>query len=174
VGWWVLAQALVWAVVVEVAHVLVENGAGVLFVVDQHAVGAFGADAADEPFRVAVRLGCARRDLDDGDGFGAEHGIEGFGEFRVPVADQKVESAELITEVHQEVPGGLGSPGRGRVRGHPEEMDLSGADFHGQVGPGCGAGVATGPFPGACMVPNSTQALDQVFLQLSRLLAGTP
>jgi hypothetical protein len=81
-------------------------------------------------FRVAVRLGCARRDLDDGDGFGAEDGIEGFGEFRVPVADQEAESAELITEVHHEVPGGLGSPGCGRVRGHPEEMDPSGADFH--------------------------------------------
>jgi hypothetical protein len=29
----------VWAVVVEVAFVLVEDGAGVLFVVDQHSVG---------------------------------------------------------------------------------------------------------------------------------------
>ena len=47
---------------------------------------------------------------------------------------RKVESAELITEVHQEVPGGLGSPGRGRVRGHPEEMDPSGADFHHEQG----------------------------------------
>ena len=31
----VLVEALVWAVVVEVAHVPVEDGAGVLFVVDQ-------------------------------------------------------------------------------------------------------------------------------------------
>jgi len=54
VGRWVLAQALVWAVVVEVAHVLVENSMGVSFVVDQQSVGAFGADAADEPFCVAV------------------------------------------------------------------------------------------------------------------------
>jgi hypothetical protein len=56
-GWWVLAQALVRAVVIEMAHVLVENDAGVSFVVDQQPVGAFGADAADEPFRVAVRPG---------------------------------------------------------------------------------------------------------------------
>ncbi|MEA2959623.1 MAG: hypothetical protein QOJ58_5606, partial [Alphaproteobacteria bacterium] len=55
VGWWVLAQALVRAVVIEMAHVLVEHGAGVSFVVDQQPVGALGADAADEPFRVAVR-----------------------------------------------------------------------------------------------------------------------
>ena len=62
VGRWVLAQALVWAVVVEVAHVLVENSVGVSFVVDQHPVGALGADAADESFRVAIRPGCSGRD----------------------------------------------------------------------------------------------------------------
>jgi hypothetical protein len=43
-----LVEALVWTVVVEVAHVPVEDGAGVLFVVDQYSVGAFFADAADE------------------------------------------------------------------------------------------------------------------------------
>jgi len=46
---WVLAQALVRAVVIEMVHVVVEHGAGVSFVVDQQPVGAFGADAADEP-----------------------------------------------------------------------------------------------------------------------------
>ena len=56
-GWGVLAQALVWPVVIEVANVPVENRAGVSLVVDQHPVGALGADAADEPFRVAVRPG---------------------------------------------------------------------------------------------------------------------
>ena len=50
----VLVEALVWAVFVEVAFVLVEDGASVLFVVDQHPVGAFLADAADEPFCITV------------------------------------------------------------------------------------------------------------------------
>jgi hypothetical protein len=45
---------------VKVANVAVEDAAGVSFVVDQHPVGALGADAADEPFRVAVRLGVRR------------------------------------------------------------------------------------------------------------------
>jgi hypothetical protein len=54
VGWWVLVQALVRAVVIEVVNVAVEDAAGVSFVVDQHPVGALGADAADEPFRVAL------------------------------------------------------------------------------------------------------------------------
>jgi hypothetical protein len=57
VGWWVLVQALVRAVVIEVANVAVEDAAGVSFVVDQHPVGALGADAADQPFRVAVAWG---------------------------------------------------------------------------------------------------------------------
>ncbi len=127
VGWRVLVQALVWAVIVEVAHVPVEDGVGMSLVVDQHPVGAFGADAADEPFRVAVRLRRPRRDLDHVDAFGGEDGIEGGGEFGVPVADEEAKRAGLIIEVHQEVAGGLGGPGCGRVGGHAEEMDPAGA-----------------------------------------------
>jgi hypothetical protein len=85
----VSVQALVRAVVIEVANVAVEDAAGVSFVVDQHPVGALGADAADEPFRVAVRLGRAGRDLDHVDALGGEHGIEGISELGIPVADQK-------------------------------------------------------------------------------------
>jgi hypothetical protein len=59
VGWWVLIQALMRAVVIEVAHVPVKNNSGVSLVVDQQPVGAFRADAADEPFRIAVRPGRA-------------------------------------------------------------------------------------------------------------------
>jgi hypothetical protein len=50
VGWWVLIQGLMRAVVIEVAQVPVKNSLGVSLVVDQQSVGAFGADAADEPF----------------------------------------------------------------------------------------------------------------------------
>ena len=35
VGWRVLAQALMRAMVIEVTHLLVEDGAGVSFVIDQ-------------------------------------------------------------------------------------------------------------------------------------------
>jgi hypothetical protein len=67
VSGWMLAQALVRPVIIEMADVLIKNSVSVSCVVNQHSVGAFGADAADEPFRVAVRLGCAGRDLDHGD-----------------------------------------------------------------------------------------------------------
>jgi hypothetical protein len=42
VGRRVLIQALVRAVVIEMAHVAVKNSSGVSFVVDQQAVGALG------------------------------------------------------------------------------------------------------------------------------------
>jgi hypothetical protein len=64
VGRRVLVKPLVWPVAIEMAHVLVKDGAGVSFVVDQHPVSAFGADAADESFRAAVRPGCRGRALD--------------------------------------------------------------------------------------------------------------
>ena len=52
-----MIQALMRTVVIEMAHVAVKHSSGVSFVVGQQPVGAFGADAAGEPFRVAGRLG---------------------------------------------------------------------------------------------------------------------
>lgn len=106
----VLVEALVWAVVVEVAYVLVEDGAGVLFVIDQHSVGAFFADAADEPFCITVGPRRAGRDLDYVEPFGGKDGIEAVGELGVPVADQEAERGDLIAQVHQEIAGSLGGP----------------------------------------------------------------
>lgn len=73
--------ALVRAVIIEVAHVPVKNSLGVSMMVDQQSVGAPGADAADEPFRVAVRPGLTRRDLNHGDAFGGKGGVKDGGEF---------------------------------------------------------------------------------------------
>jgi hypothetical protein len=58
VQWWVLVEALVRVVVIEVLGELVEEGKGVSLVVDQQPVDALFADATNEPFRVAVRSGC--------------------------------------------------------------------------------------------------------------------
>jgi hypothetical protein len=85
----VLAQALARTVVIEMTHVLVEDGAGVSLVVDQQFVGAFLADAADEPLDIAVRLRRPGRDLDHVEAFGSENGIEGIGERGLPVTDRK-------------------------------------------------------------------------------------
>jgi hypothetical protein len=77
VGCRVLAQALMRAVVIDVMHVLVEDGAGVSFVVDQQLVGALHANTADESLGRAVRPRGPGRDLDDVDAFGGEEGVEG-------------------------------------------------------------------------------------------------
>jgi hypothetical protein len=127
---WVLVEALVRTVVVEVPCKFVEDGKGMSLVVDQQLVGALFADAANEPFRVAVRPGCPGRDLDHVESFGGEHGIEGGSELGVPVADQEAKGSDPLTEVHQEVASGLGGPGCGRMSSHAQDVNPAGAYFH--------------------------------------------
>jgi hypothetical protein len=81
----VLVEALVRTVVVEVPSKLAQDGHGVALVVDQEPVGALDADAAHEPFGVAVHPRRPGRDLDHLHALGGEHRIEGAGELRVPV-----------------------------------------------------------------------------------------
>jgi hypothetical protein len=69
---WVLVEALVRAVVIDMVHILVEDGESMALVVDQQPVGALFADAANEPFGVAVCPGSLGRDLDDVDAFGGK------------------------------------------------------------------------------------------------------
>lgn len=59
-----------------------------------------------------------------------------------------MESRHALAEVHQEIACLLSYSGTGGVGGDAEEVDATGGMLHGQVGPGCGAGVATGSFPG--------------------------
>jgi hypothetical protein len=53
---WVLVEALMRSVVIEMAHILVNDGAGVSPVVDQQSVGALLANAANEPARHSSSL----------------------------------------------------------------------------------------------------------------------
>jgi hypothetical protein len=100
---WVLVEALVRPVTIEVVFVLAESGAGVSFVVDQHAVGAFGSDAADEPFGVTVGPRSLRWGPDHLDALGGEHRVEGCGELRVAIMDQEAERGDPIIQVHDHV-----------------------------------------------------------------------
>jgi hypothetical protein len=65
--------------------------AGVTLAVDEYSVGALGTDAPNEPFRVAVRPRRLWGSPDHVDAFGGKHRVEGTGELRVSVADQKPE-----------------------------------------------------------------------------------
>ncbi len=132
VGRWALIEALVRAVVMEMADVPVEDSKGMLLVVDQQPVSALFADAANKPFGITVGLWGTGRDLDHIEAFGGEHGIEGGGERGVPVEDQEAKRGDPLAEVHQQVTGGLGSPGRGRVGSHAEQVYSARGHFHGQ------------------------------------------
>jgi hypothetical protein len=68
----------------------------------------------------------ARCRLDTG---GAEHSVEGLGELRVAVVQQEPEPVGVLGEAHQQVAGLLCDPGAGRVRGHPDDVDLAGGDL---------------------------------------------
>lgn len=68
--------ALMRAVIIEMPSELVQDRDCVVFVVDQHPVGALRSDTAHEPLRVTVRSWRSRRGLDRVDALGGEHGIE--------------------------------------------------------------------------------------------------
>jgi hypothetical protein len=72
----VLVEALMRSVVIEMAHILVNDCAGVSLVVTQQPVGALLADAANEPFGIAVRPRCLERNLDHIEAFGGEDGTD--------------------------------------------------------------------------------------------------
>jgi hypothetical protein len=120
VSGWMLAQVLVWPVVIETADVLSKNTVGVACVVNQHPVGAFGGDAADEPSRVVIRPGRAGRNLDDVNAFGSKDGIESSRELRVRSRMRKREkvggqqSAGLGAQ--EGPPPGVATPGGGPSR----------------------------------------------------------
>jgi hypothetical protein len=57
---------------------------------------------------------------------GSEDGVEGPAESGVAVPEDKLEGADAVGEVHQQVAGGLGGPCSTRVRAHPEQMCSAG------------------------------------------------
>src|SRR5947199_1493365 len=64
----------------------------------------------------------AEYDCDTGVG---EDSVEQGGVLAVPVTDEVLHLAPRLLEAHHEVPGGLGHPGGGRVRGRAEDMDAA-------------------------------------------------
>jgi hypothetical protein len=118
----VLVEALVRTMRVEVVGVLAEHLPRVLFVVEQQPVGALGADAAHERFRVAVRAGRLRWDFDDLYALGTEYGVEGGGELRVAVSDREPEGPDAAGQVGEQGAGLLNGPGTGRVRGDTQDV----------------------------------------------------
>lgn len=71
-----MVEALMRPVIVEMAHILVNDCAGVSLVVTQQPVGALLANAASEPFGIAVRPRRLGRNLDHIEAFEAKTASE--------------------------------------------------------------------------------------------------
>jgi hypothetical protein len=109
-----LLQRPVRAMLVVVIDVLAEDQSQVPFAGYQHPVQALAAGTGDPPFGDSVRPRRLDRCFDDPHADGGEYGVEGRGELGVPVADQELQAASLVFEVHQEAASpGTGSPAPG-------------------------------------------------------------
>ena len=96
---------------------------------DQDPIEALTADGADPPFDERVRAGCPHGRTDCSDALGAEHLIEGGGEFAVAVVDQKPDRLGPFHERLDDVACLLGRPVAGRVRGDASQTDLPDGEF---------------------------------------------
>jgi len=89
----------VWAVVVEVCHVLDQHCGEMAAVDDQDPVEQFPAGSSDRWFGDGVGLGCPYRGARNTDALAGEHGIEHAGELAVAVPDQNPDLGCAVAEV---------------------------------------------------------------------------
>jgi hypothetical protein len=94
----------------------------VAFVHDQDSVEQLAAQCSDHAFANCIRPWRSRWTGKNPDAVCGEDRIERPGEPRIPVSEQEVIGGNTITEVHQQIPSGLGGPRTGRVRRHPGQM----------------------------------------------------
>ena len=112
---------------IVIPNVLGEHHTQVPLTEDQHAVGEFGSDRAEEPFGETVRPRATRRNPDHADAHIGQDRIKRCCELAGPVADEEPELGEVIVEVHHEVADLLGGPSAVGVGGRAEQV-------HGSVG----------------------------------------
>jgi len=138
-----LGQGAVRAVMVEVVFVFGQHCSCVALVDDEDPVEEFSADAADEPLGDRVGSWGSNWRFDHLASGGSEDRIEAGGELAVAVPDEEAEVLHGVVEVHREIPGLLGQPRPGGVRGDAEDVDLAGGvvDDEERVEPGQGDGV---------------------------------
>ena len=107
---WAQFAGAVWPLTVVVSNVFREHRMQVPLTEDQHAVGEFGSDGADEPFGETVPLRAAWRNSDYLYAHIGKDGVEGCGELASPVANEDPELGHAIAQIHHEVADLLGSP----------------------------------------------------------------
>ena len=89
--WWAEVEGAVGSSTVVVVNVFGEHDTQVSLAEDQHAVGEFGSDGADEPFGETVRAWATGRNPDRLDAHIGQDSIERRGELADPIADEEPE-----------------------------------------------------------------------------------
>jgi hypothetical protein len=124
VGWlgWAKVAGAVGSSTVVVAKVFGEHCTEVPPVDDQHAVGEFGSQGADEPFGKAVRLWATWGNSDHVDAHIGENSVERGSELASPVAHEESELGDAIAQIHHEVAELLGGPSAVGMGGRAQQM----------------------------------------------------
>jgi hypothetical protein len=97
---------------------------------DQQVIETFAAKRAHEPFCECVRPRGPDRRLDHPRPVPREDLVKGRGELAIPVADQELEPACPLAEVHEEVTGLLCCPGVRGMDGQAQDVHRPGLDLH--------------------------------------------
>jgi hypothetical protein len=96
---------------------------------DQHAVGEFGSDGADEPLGETVRSRAVGRNPDYLDARIGQDGIKRRGELAGSISDEEPELGDAVAEIHDEVADLLGSPAAVWVGGRAQQVHRPVADL---------------------------------------------
>ena len=112
----------VWASTVVVLDVFWEYHTQVPLTEDQHLVGEFGSDGADEPFGETVRPRTTRRNPDGPDADVSKDSIKGRGELTGPISDEEPELSDAIAKIHYQVADLLRRPRAVRARSHAQQI----------------------------------------------------
>lgn len=100
-----LAEGAVRPVGVVMGPVSTQDLEQVALVPDQRLAAQFPAATPDPPFHDRVRSRRADRAAQDPDPLGGEDGVEGGGEFRVPISKEEPHRRNLLVEGHEQVTG---------------------------------------------------------------------
>jgi hypothetical protein len=117
------------AVFVVEGLVLAQGVHQVGLVPDESAVEELSSAVAGPAFHDRVHRGHPHPVLYGLDALAGEHSVEAGRVAHVAVSDQVCDLCFGVLDVHDQIPGELGGPGRGGLAGDPEDADASGGVF---------------------------------------------
>src|SRR4029450_4878426 len=120
--WRLQSERAMRTVLVVMRHVASKDLVQVPAPDNEQPVEALGADRANPPLRVGVRVGRLHRREQNLCALGTEHVIEGAAELRITVPEQEAQPSSPLLQCQQQVAGLLGDPGAVGVGGRPSQV----------------------------------------------------